>query len=153
MKMCRERTVLKVVHAVFLVDPKKRGAKRMLNDYQTFADALANLPRKCHGFVKDVELGAIGDTAPNRKLMLLHVEKQIAKYLRGKASASNGKRGAQPLKLAPEQNERGRGIWMDVVRYPKWDDAERALQEQVHKDFTKWRANREYGLRPKRPTR
>jgi len=152
-RMIRDRTVLKVLHASFLIDPHKRGAIRRLNDYQKFAEELANLPRKCRGIVLDVDSGFLADTAPQRRAMVALVREQIAKDLRGKASASNGKRGGQPLKLSGEQKERGRGIWMDVVRFPTWDDAELELKKQVHKDFTKWRANREYGLRPTRPKR
>lgn len=150
-RMIREKTVLKVLHASFLINPAKRGAIRRLRDYERFAEELANLKRGCSASVLDVDTGLHADTPGTRRAMLALVRDQIAKDLRGKVSPTNGKRGAQPLDLPPELKERGRGIWMDVVRYPTWDDAERALKEQVHKDFTKWRANREYRLRPKRP--
>lgn len=150
-RMIRERTVLKVLHASFLIDPHKRGAVRRLNDYQKFTEELANLKRNCRGLVMDVDSGFLADTPGERRAMLALVREQIAKDLRGKASASNGKRGGQPKQYSDAQYATAEGIWMNVVRYPKWDDAERALKEQVDKDFTVWRANRRFGPRPVRP--
>lgn len=150
-RMIRERTVLKLLHASFLIEPTKRGALRRLQDYEKFAEHLANLKRGCRGLVMDVETGFLADTPGQRRAMVALVREQIAKDLRSKASATNGRRGGQPLKLSGDQMARAEAIWMNVVRYPTWEDAERALKEQIDKGFTKWRANREFKHRPTRP--
>ena len=150
-RMIRERTVLKVLHASFLIEPAKRGALRRLQDYEKFAEHLANLKRNCRGIVLDVDSGFLADTDGQRRAMVALVREQIAKDLRGRASPTNGKRGGQPKQYSQEQYAKAEDIWMNVVRYPKWEDAERALKEQVDKDFTVWRANRRFGVRPVRP--
>lgn len=150
-RMVRERTILKVVYPFLLVDPRKRGAIRMLNDYAKWTEELANLPRGCHAYIKDVESGFLAETIPQRRVMLSVVREQCIKHHRGAKSLVNLPRGGQPLKLSDDQMRRAEAIWMNVGRYPTWDDAERALQEQVHESFTRWRANREFKHRPTRP--
>lgn len=142
-RMVREKTVIKVVHAVFLIDPRKRGPKRMLNDYEDFAERLSNLPRKCRGIIKDVDSGFVADTAPQRKVMLHMVRDQIRRQLTGRNSAENLKRGGQPLVFTEQQMRDAQLIWENVKRYPTWDDCKRAFP----KDFTVWRAHKLWGKR------
>lgn len=142
-RMIREKTVLKVLHASFLIQPHKRGALRRLQDYEKYAEHLAALPRGCSASVLDVDSGFHAETAPQRRAMVALVRDQIAKDLRGKVSASNGKRGGQPLQFTADQIEQAKLIWENVRRYPTWELAEAAMP----KGFTKWRANRMFGKR------
>lgn len=145
-RMVRERTVFKVLHASFLIHPWKRGALRRLQDYEKFAEELANLPRGCSASVLDVDTGFHAETAPQRRAMLALVREQITKDLRGKASPTNGKRGGQPKQFSAEQMERARLIWENTKRFPTWEDCEAAFKVQVP-GFTRWRANRLFGKR------
>ena len=147
-RMVRERTIFKVVHPFLLVDPRKRGAIRMLNDYAKWTEELANLPRGCHAYIKDVESGFLAETIPQRRVMLSVVREQCIKHHKGAKSIQNLPRGGQPKNYSEEQYARAEAIWMNVVRYPTWEDAARAFREQIDKDFTVWRANKRFGLRP-----
>lgn len=145
-RMVRERTVLKVMHASFLIDPQKRGAVRRLRDYEQFAEQLANLPRKCHAFVLDVDSGFLAETPAQRRAMVAMVREQITRDLRGLVSRENAKRGAPHKDFAPEQVDVARQIWENVRRYPSWESAQAGFDERV-KGFTVWRANRMFGKR------
>lgn len=140
-RMIRERTVLKVMFASFLIQPTKRGAVRRLNDYQQFADQLAELPRKCHGYVMDVNSGFLAETPAQRRAMLAMVREQITRDLRGRVSRENAKRGAPHKDFTPEQIETAKLIWENTRRYPSWEACEAAFKERVP-GFTVWRANR-----------
>lgn len=145
-RMIRARTVLKVMFASFLIQPTKRGAVRRLNDYQQFADQLAELPRKCHGYVMDVDSGFLAETPAQRRAMLAMVREQITRDLRGRVSRENAKRGAPHKDFTPEQIDVARQIWENVRRYPSWEAAKAGFDERV-KGFTVWRANRMFGKR------
>ena len=145
-RMVRERTVFKVLHASFLIEPWKRGAVRRLQDYQKFTEELANLKRGCSASILDVDTGFHAETASQRRVMLALVREQIAKDLRGKVSASNGKRGGQPKQFSAEQHEIAKLIWENVKRYPTWEDCTIAFKERV-KGFTVYRAHRLWGPR------
>jgi len=142
-RMIREKTVIKVVHAMFIISPHKRGPKRMLNDYEQFAEQLANLPRKCRGIIKDVDSGFVADTPPQRKAMLHMVRDQIRRHLTGRASAENLKRGGQPKVFSEAQLKDFQLIWENTKRYPTWADCKRAYP----KEFTVWRAHKLWGPR------
>lgn len=145
-RMVRERTVFKVLHASFLIEPWKRGAVRRLQDYQKFTEELANLKRGCSASILDVDTGFHAETAAQRRVMLALVREQIAKDLRGKASASNGRRGAQSKVFTTEQHEIAKLIWENVRRYPSWEDCKAAFKERVD-GFTVYRAHRLWGPR------
>lgn len=145
-RMVRERTVLKVMHASFLIEPTKRGAVRRLKDYEQFAEQLANLPRRCHAYVLDVDSGFLAETPAQRRAMLAMVREQISRDLRGRTSRENAKRGAPHKDFSPEQIDVARQIWENVKRYPSWEAAQAGFDERV-KGFTVWRANRMFGKR------
>lgn len=146
-RMVRERTIIKAVYAFFLVDPRKRGVTRMTNDYSKFAEKLASLPRKCSAFIKDVDSGFLAETIPQRRVMLNVVERQCAKHHKGAKSAANLPRGGQKRVFSPEQYQIAREqIWENLIRYPRWEDCQRAFDERVP-GFTVWRANREFRKR------
>lgn len=142
-RLCREKTVIKVVHAMFIIEPHKSGPVRMLNDYQKFTEELAALPRKCRGIIKDVDSGFIADTPPQRKAMLHMVRDQIRRHLTGRASAENLKRGGQPKVFSEAQLKDFQLIWENIKRYPTWADCKRAYP----REFTVWRAHKLWGPR------
>lgn len=145
-RMVRERTVLKVMHASFLIEPAKRGAVRRLKDYEQFAEQLANLPRKCRAYILDVDSGFLAETPAQRRAMLAMVREQITRDLRGRTSRENAKRGAPHKDFTPEQIDRAKLIWENTKRFPKWEDCAAAFKVQVP-GFTVWRANRMFGKR------
>lgn len=136
----RERTVIKVAYACLLTT--KRGVKAGLKDYAAFAAKIAKLPRGCVGVIKDLDTGLIADSPGTRKAMLSVVREQLMRSNRGLAASESARRGPKAVVLTELQEAKAEAIWRNVRKYPTWDDAELALQEQVHKDFTKWRANR-----------
>lgn len=136
----RERTVVKVAYACLLT--AKRGVRAGLKDYAAFAAKIAKLPRGCVGVVKDLDTGLVADTPGTRKAMLSVVREQLMRSHRGLAASESARRGPKAVVLTELQKAKAEAIWRNVRKYPTWDEAELALQEQVHKDFTKWRANR-----------
>ena len=136
----RERTTIKALHACFLT--ARRGVRAGLTDYAAFADKIAKLPRGCVGVIKDLDTGLIADSPGTRKAMLSVVREQLMRSHRGLAASESARRGPKAVVLTELQKARAEAIWRNVSRYPTWDDAERALQEQVHESFTRWRANR-----------
>lgn len=145
-RMVRERTVIKAVYAFLLVDPRKRGVIRMTNDYTKFTEHLANLPRKCHAYIKDVDSGFLAETVPQRRAMLAVVREQCAKHHKGAKSVQNLPRGGQRKLFSAEQIDTARLIWENVRRYPTWEHAQAGFDERVP-GWTVWRANREFGKR------
>lgn len=145
-RMVRERTVFKAVYAFFIVDPRKRGVIRMTNDYSKFAEKLANLPRNCRAYIKDVDSGFLAETPPQRRVMLSVVQQQCAKHHKGAKSLQNLPRGGQVKVFTAEQRDVARQIWENVRRYPTWEAADAGFRERVP-GFTVWRANREFGKR------
>lgn len=150
-------TVFKLAYAFLLTDPNK-GAKRALADYKAFACKIAKLSREyhkpggakakviVHGYVKDLETGLVANTSGTRRAMLAVVKEQLAKHGKGKRSADNGTRGRKALVLDELQFAKGEAIWRNP-RYGSWVEAEKALQQHVHKRLTRWRANRLWKVR------
>ena len=92
--------------------------------------------------IVDLDTGLVADTPGTRKAMLSVVREQLMRSGRGLAASESARRGPKGLALDKLQEARAKAIWFNTRDYPTWDDAERALQEQVHESFTKWRANR-----------
>lgn len=143
--LIRESTVLKLVYAFLLAEP--RGARAALADYRAFACRLAKLPRKCVGIVKDLDTGLVAATPGARKAMLAVVKEQLTRHGKGKQSAENGKRGRARLVLTELQDAKGEAIWRNVALFPEWKDAEAELRAKVHKGLTRWQAHRRWGPR------
>ena len=142
----RERTIVKAAYAFLLVE--RRGLIAGVVDFKEFADKIAKLPRQCHGYVKDLDTGLIGDTPGARKAMLSVVREQLMRSNRGLAAAeSAAKRGPKAVELTDLQTAKAEAIWRNVGRFPTWETVEVALQEQVHEDFTRWRGHRMFGPR------
>lgn len=143
--LIREKTVVKAAFA-FLLTPRK-GVRAGLEDYGRFAARIARLPRKCSGVVKDLDTGLIADTPGTRKAMLSVVREQLMRSSRGLAISEAARRGPKALVLNKLQEAQAEAIWRNVRRYPTWETVEVALQEDVHKAFTRWRAHKMFGPR------
>ena len=141
----REHTTIKVAYACLLT--ARRGVRAGLKDYAAFASKIAKLPRGCVGVVKDLDTGLVADSPGSRKAMLSVVREQLMRSARGLAVAENARRGPKALVLDKLQEAKAEAIWRNVRKYPRWDDVEPALKEQVHKNFTRWRAHRMFGPR------
>lgn len=144
--MVRERTLIKVVWAILLVAPGKSGVKRMFDSYQAFSKRLAKLPRGCHGYVKDVDSGIVADTKAGMRAMELLVRDQIRRDLQGRKSADN----------LPREKEFSEIEWLKAenafhnpTKYPTVERLQAYYDEEIP-GFTYWRANREWGKRPRK---
>lgn len=146
-QLVRPGTVVKLVHSFLLVD---QGRKRAATIKANFAAALRLLVDKRKGIVRDVDAGITTATPGQRKALVALAEQQIGRSRQGLAAVEENKRrrGRSELPLDKMQKALGKVIWLDVDTYPNWPEAERALQAQVHPEFTKWRANRMWGKRP-----
>jgi hypothetical protein len=96
----------------------------------------------------------VGDTPGQRKAMLAVVKEQLARHGKGLRSAENGKRGGQVKEFTETEWLKFEAIWLNVRRYPTWDDAGAALAK-VNKDMTVWFAHakwgpRKFGVKPDR---
>jgi hypothetical protein len=136
----RERTIVKAAFACLLTP--RQSVRAGLTDYARFADKIAKLPRGCVGVVKDLDTGLIADTPGARKAMLAVVREQLMRSHRGLAISEGMRRGRKALVLTELQDAKGEAIWRNVRKYPRWEDAEKALQEKVHKDLTRWSAHK-----------
>jgi len=137
----RERTVIKAAYACLLTP--RQSVRMGLTDFVKFQARIAKLPRGCVGVVKDLDTGLIADSPGTRKAMLSVVREQLMRSARGLAAVeSAARRGRKEMKLSKLQEAAAKAIWFNTRDYPEWGDAELALQEQIHEDFTRWRANR-----------
>ena len=145
-KLVRPGTVVKLVHAFFLARPDKRRAATLK---AAFAEAVQAIVDKRKGAVKDLDAGITTAKPGHRKALMALANEQIGRSRQGLAVTETNKRrrGRIELTLTKEQRLTAQVIWLDTEKYPDWHDAEVALQEQVHEDFTKWRANRMFGVR------
>jgi hypothetical protein len=142
----REGTVVKVLYA-FLLAKGRHNARTMLEDFEAFSKRLSKpSPRGSFGIIKDVDAGLVADTPGAKRAMLAIVKHQIARHRQGAKSVENGKRGPEPVVLSELQEAKGEAIWRNP-KYRDWDEAEAALQKQVHKDLTKWAAHRRWKAR------
>ena len=140
-QLVRPGTVVKLVHAFFLAKPDKRRAATLK---AAFASAVQLIVDKRKGAVKDLDAGITTAKPGHRKALVALANEQIGRSRQGLAVTETNKRrrGRVELQLSPQQEVVAKGIWRNTVDYPGWDDAEAALREQVHPEFTKWRANR-----------
>ena len=140
-QLVRPGTVVTLVHAMLLANHNRRLATSIRAD---FASALQVLVDKRKGVVKDLDAGITTETPGMRRALVALANEQIGRARQGLAALDTAKkrRGRSELPLNKMQKALGKSIWLDVTTYPGWKEAERALQEQVDPEFTKWRANR-----------
>ena len=140
-QLVRPDTVVKLVHAFLLCKPDKRRAPTLK---AAFASAVQLIVDKRKGALKDVDAGLTTAKPGHRKALAALANEQIGRSRQGLAVVETNKRrrGRSELKLSDLQKAAAKAIWFNTRDYRGWDDAELALQEQVHEDFTRWRANR-----------
>lgn len=145
-QLVRPGTTVKLVHAFLLAKPDKRRAATLK---AAFASALQVIVDKRKGAVKDVDAGITTAKPGQRAALLALADKQISRSRQGLAAVETNKkrRGRSELELTKEQQLTAQVIWLDTDKHPRWQDAQAALQEQAHPEFTRWRANRMFGPR------
>ncbi len=141
----RDFTVIKAAFACLLTP--RQSVRAGLTDYARFVDKIAKLPRGCVGAVKDLDTGLVADSPGTRKAMLSVVREQLMRSNRGLAASESARRGPKALTLDRLQEAKAEAIWRNVLKYPRWEDVEPALQKHIHKSFTRWRAHRMFGPR------
>lgn len=141
--LTRPGTVLNLVHAFLLAEP---GPTRSMKASLRHAMRLLTVERK--GIVRDVTTGMSTDTKARKQALIDMASVQIGRSNQGAESALNGAKspGGQPLDLSKDQLRDAKAVWRDLIDYPEWDDAARALRK-VHRDFTIWRAHKLWGPR------
>lgn len=136
-KFARPGTEIVLVHAFLLADPRrKRVAGGMKADFRA---ALARLEKR-DAVVVDLDAGIC--SGKHRRAMLALVDSDIARSNRGAKSATNGARSQGRPTYEPTDAEKAaaKAIWRDLIDYPEWPDADKAIRKQVNKLFTAWRA-------------
>lgn len=143
-RLARPGTIVELVHAFLLADPRRKQIKGGLQ--ADFRAALARLDKRG---AKVVDVDAQICSGKHRKAMLALVDSDLARSNRGAKSATNGakSRGRPSYDPSPEELEKAVGIWGNTRSYPEWPDADKALRTKVNKQFTMWRAYEEFGPR------
>lgn len=147
--LARDGTVIEFVHAFLLADPKrKRTAGGMKADFRA---ALVKLEKR-GAVVVDVDAGIC--SRKHRRAMLALVDSDIGRSNQGAKSATNGARSKGRPTYEPTKAEKdaAKAIWRDLIDYPEWADADKAIRREVNKLFTAFRAYELWGGR-KPPTR
>lgn len=136
-KLARPGTVIELVHAFLLADPRRKKLRGGLQ--ADFRAALERLEKR-GAIVVDVDASIC--SRKHRRAMLALADKDIARSNQGSKSATNGarSRGRPAYKPSPEELRDAKGIWRDLIEYPEWDDADAALRTKVNPLFTAWRA-------------
>jgi len=125
------------VHAFLLAEPTRSRVRGGLK--ADFRAALARIEKK-GGVVIDAT-GAVS-SKDNRKALLALVDSDIARSNRGKNSGANavGNRGRPRYEPTEAELKAAKAIWRNVIDYPEWADADKALRGEVSPKFTAYRA-------------
>jgi hypothetical protein len=139
-KFVRKGTVLKIVHAFLLADPRKRYKAAMAADLCAW---LKRLVDKGGAVLKDVDMGLT--TAKHRKAIVAVADDMIGRHCQGKRSAANGQtmRGRPLVHFTAEQMREAKAVWRNLKDYPTWEAAADALPDK----FTTARAHKLWGSR------
>ncbi len=138
-KLVRPGTVIELVHAFLLADPRrKHTAGGMRADFRAALERL----EKRGAVVVDVD-GQIC-SRKHRKAMLALVDADLARSSRGAKSATNGARskGRPEADFTLAQYEAAEAIWGNTKKYPEWKDARAALAKIVSPNGQKFTADR-----------
>ncbi len=136
-RLARPGTVIELVHAFLLADPRrKRTAGGMRADFRA---ALARLENR-GAVIVDVD-GGICSRKHKRALVAL-ADSDISRSNQGAKSATNGARspGRQAADFTPAEMRDAKAVWRNVKDYPEWDDAAGALPKgfTVHRAYKLW---------------
>lgn len=146
-KLARPGTVIELVHAFLLADPRRKHARGGMK--ADFRAALARLEKR-GAVVVDVD-GQIC-SRKHRKAMLALVDSDIARSGRGAKSATNGtqSKGRQAADFTAAQYDAAEAIWGNTKKYREWDDTRAPLAKIVSPNgqkFTPARAHAKWGGR------
>lgn len=133
---CRPGTVVELVHAFLLAEPRrKRLSGGMRSD---FRKALAMLEKRgARVFDLEADVGS-----GQRKALLAVVDADIGNSNRGRQSSLNGhksKRGRKAAHFTAQQIKEAKAIWRNTKDYPDWEAAQAAFDAEVD-GFTTARA-------------
>ena len=139
-RLARPGTVIELVHAFLLADPRRKKLKGGLQ--ADFREALDRLEKRG---AKVVDVDGSVCSGKQRRALLSLVDSDLARSNRGAKSATNGAKSRGRPAYEPTEDEKtaAKLIWLDRKTYREWSDANKALRKQVNKRFTAWRA---YGL-------
>lgn len=142
LRLARDGTVLKFVHAMYLADVCKRGAKAIRADYRRWEKRFIE---ERGAIIKDLDSGLTTEQSGHRKAIVALTDDLIARHAQGAKSAaiSTARKGRPLLAFTAEQLKDAKAVWRNVKDYPKWEDAASALPE----NFTVHRAHRLWGKR------
>lgn len=126
--LARPGTVIELVHAFLLAEPKrKRLTGGMRRDFRAALTAIEKRGAK----VVDLEADIGSD---KRKAFLAVVDADIGRSNRGLSSHLNGaksKRGRQPASFTAQQIKDAKAIWRNTKDFPDWEAAQAAFDEEV----------------------
>lgn len=144
-KLARPGTVIELVHAFLLADPKRKRAKGGMK--ADFRAVLARLEKR-GAVVVDVD-GSVCSGKHKRALLAL-VDSDIARSNQGAKSATNGARskGRPEADFTPEQYDAAELIWGNTKKYPNWKDTRPALAKIVSPNGQKFTADRAHKTWP-----
>jgi len=148
-RLARNGTVLKFVHAMFLADIRKRGAKAIRESYRAREKKLVD---GVGAILKDLDSGLTTAQSGHRKAIVALTDDLIARHAQGAKSAaiSTARKGTPQADFTPAQTKDAKAIWRNVKDYPTWPDAAKALAEIVSPNGQKFTTARAYKLFGKR---
>jgi hypothetical protein len=142
-KLARPGTVIELVHAFLLADPKRKHVMGGMKE--DFRNVLGKLEKRGAQVVDlEAEIGI-----DKRKALLAVVDADIGRSNRGKHSAANGAkstRGRAAKKFDAQQLKDAKAIWRNVKDFPAWDHVALEYERSVP-GFTTARAFRLWGKR------
>lgn len=142
LKLTREGTVLKFVHAMFLADVRKKGAAVVRASFVTREKKLVD---GRGAIIKDLDSGLTSEQPGHRKAILALTDDLIKRHGQGAktASVNEARKGRPLLHFTADEMRDAKAVWRNLKDYPTWDDAASALPEK----FTVHRAHRLWGKR------
>lgn len=143
-KLTRPGTIVELVHAFLLADPRRKKLAGGLK--ADFRAALGRLEKR-GAVVVDVDASIC--SRKHRRALLALVDSDLARSNRGAKSATNGARSkGRPVYVPTEQELKdAKAIWRNLVDVPEWQSADEALRAWVNVRFTAARAYKLWGPR------
>jgi hypothetical protein len=142
-RLARNGTVLKFVHAMYLADVRKRGAKAIRASYRAREKKLID---GCAAIIKDLDSGLTTEQTGHRKAMVALTDDLIARHAQGAKSAaiSEARKGKPQADFTPRQYQDAKAIWRNTKDYPTWPDTKAPLAEIVSPNGQKFTTARAY---------
>jgi hypothetical protein len=143
LRLARTGTVLKFVHAMYLADMRKRGAKAIRADYRKWEKRFIE---ERGAIVKDLESGLTTEQSGHRKAIVALTDDLIARHAQGFKSAaiSTARKGTPQADFEPRQYQDAKAIWRNTKDYPTWPDTVAPLAAIVSPNGQKFTTARAY---------